>query len=102
MNSTGDFSEYGADTVAIRAGQQRTNEGEHNDPIFATSSFVFKDAREAAARFKEEEPGNVYSRFTNPTVRDIRTTAGSAGRWCGLRCHRRRGWARYWQWPWRI
>ncbi len=63
------FDGYGPDTIAIRAGQQRTVEGEHNDPIFATSSFVFKDAREAAARFKEEEPGNVYSRFTNPTVR---------------------------------
>ena len=51
------------------AGQVRGPEGEHNDPIFMTSSFVFEDARTAAARFMEEEPGNVYSRFTNPTVR---------------------------------
>ncbi|MDH3693252.1 MAG: O-succinylhomoserine sulfhydrylase [Gammaproteobacteria bacterium] len=69
MTTNIDFDGYGADTIAIRAGQQRTAEGEHNDPIFATSSFIFKDAKEAAARFKEEEPGNVYSRFTNPTVR---------------------------------
>lgn len=57
------------ETLAIRAGQRRTPEGEHNDPIFATSSFVFKNAAEAAARFVDNAPGNVYSRFTNPTVR---------------------------------
>lgn len=57
------------DTLAVRAGQQRTGEGEHGDPIFTTSSFVFSSAREAAARFGGEEPGNIYSRFTNPTVR---------------------------------
>jgi O-succinylhomoserine sulfhydrylase len=56
-------------TLAVRAGQNRSQEGEHSDPIFATSSFVFKDAAQAAARFSESEPGNVYSRFTNPTVR---------------------------------
>ena len=57
------------DTLSVRAGQSRTGEQEHNDPIFLTSSFVFANAREAAARFAGEEPGNVYSRFTNPTVR---------------------------------
>jgi O-succinylhomoserine sulfhydrylase len=57
------------DTLAVRAGQWRTDEGEHGDPIFTTSSFVFSSAREAAARFGGEEPGNIYSRFTNPTVR---------------------------------
>lgn len=57
------------DTLAVRAGQWRTDEGEHGDAIFTTSSFVFSSAREAAARFSGEEPGNIYSRFTNPTVR---------------------------------
>ncbi len=57
------------DTRAVRAGQVRTREQEHNDPIFATSSFVFDSAAQAAARFSEQEIGNVYSRFTNPTVR---------------------------------
>ena len=56
-------------TRAIRSGQLRTPESEHNDPIFLTSSFVFDSARQAAARFSHEEEGNVYSRFTNPTVR---------------------------------
>ena len=64
-----DASGFGFDTASVRAGQVRTGEQEHNDPIFLTSSFVFANAREAAARFAGEEPGNVYSRFTNPTVR---------------------------------
>jgi O-succinylhomoserine sulfhydrylase len=56
-------------TLAIRAGQVRTPEGEHSEPIFTTSSYVFRNAAEAAARFAETEKGNIYSRFTNPTVR---------------------------------
>lgn len=57
------------DTLAIRCGHQRTAEGEHSEPIFATSSYVFADAAEAAGRFSGDMPGNVYSRYTNPTVR---------------------------------
>ncbi|TCT19798.1 O-succinylhomoserine sulfhydrylase [Thiobaca trueperi] len=56
-------------TRAIRTGHQRTPEGEHGEPIFTTSSFVFASAAEAAARFAGEQSGNIYSRFTNPTVR---------------------------------
>ena len=56
-------------TRAIRSGHDRTAEGEHSEPIFATSSFVFQSAAEAASRFSGDEPGNIYSRFTNPTVR---------------------------------
>jgi O-succinylhomoserine sulfhydrylase len=57
------------ETRAVRAGQQRTTEGEHAEAIFLTSSYVFANAAEAAARFSGEQPGNIYSRFTNPTVR---------------------------------
>jgi O-succinylhomoserine sulfhydrylase len=57
------------DTLAVRAGQVRTEEGEHGEPIFVTSSYVFDSAAQAAARFSGEQPGNVYSRYTNPTVR---------------------------------
>lgn len=60
---------YGPNTLAVRSGQVRSPEGEHSEPIFATSSFVFRNAAEAAARFKGKQPGNIYSRFTNPTVR---------------------------------
>ena len=60
---------YELDTLAVRAGQHRSNEQEQGEPIFTTSSYVFKNAAEAAARFSGEVPGNIYSRFTNPTVR---------------------------------
>ena len=58
-------------TLAIRAGQLRTDEGSHSEPIFTTSSFVFDSAEQAAARFSGDEPGNIYSRFSNPTVRSF-------------------------------
>jgi O-succinylhomoserine sulfhydrylase len=61
----------GIDTLAIRSGIHRTPEGEHSEPIFLTSSYVFNSAAEAAARFAGEETGNVYSRYTNPTVRSF-------------------------------
>ena len=57
------------DTHAVRSGHSRTAEGEQAEPIFLTSSFVFQSAAQAAARFAGSEPGNIYSRFTNPTVR---------------------------------
>lgn len=57
------------DTLAIRAGQQRTAEGEHSETIFPTSSYVFDSCAQAAARFSGKLDGNVYSRYTNPTVR---------------------------------
>jgi O-succinylhomoserine sulfhydrylase len=59
----------GFETIAIRSGHHRTGELEHSEPIFATSSFVFDNAAQAAARFSGDEPGNIYSRFTNPTTR---------------------------------
>ncbi|MDA8110218.1 MAG: O-succinylhomoserine sulfhydrylase [Betaproteobacteria bacterium] len=55
-------------TLGVRAGQTRTSFHEHSEPLFLTSSFVFDDARQAAARFTGGEEGFVYSRFSNPTV----------------------------------
>jgi O-succinylhomoserine sulfhydrylase len=63
-----DWNDYSLETQAIRAGHRRTHEGEHSMPIFATSSYVFKSAEEASLRFTGQLPGNVYSRFSNPTV----------------------------------
>lgn len=57
------------ETQAVRAGQKRSQENEHSEAIFPTSSFVFENAAQAALRFSGDEPGNIYSRFTNPTVR---------------------------------
>jgi O-succinylhomoserine sulfhydrylase len=60
--------DYDIATLAIRTGHTRTFEGEHGEPIFLTSSFVYANAAEAAAKFSGATPGNIYSRFTNPTV----------------------------------
>lgn len=64
-----DLEGAGLDTLAVRAGQRRTPEAEHGEPLFFTSSYVFRSAADAAARFAGDVPGNVYSRYTNPTVR---------------------------------
>jgi len=64
-----DYDAFDFETRAVRAGQHRTGEGEHSEAIFPSSSYVFGSAAEAAARFSGDQPGNIYSRFTNPTVR---------------------------------
>lgn len=56
------------ETLAVRAGQERSQFNEHAEALYLTSSFVFDSAAQAAARFSGVEEGNVYSRFTNPTV----------------------------------
>ncbi|MCL6555763.1 MAG: O-succinylhomoserine sulfhydrylase [Burkholderiales bacterium] len=60
--------EYRLDTLAVRAGIRRSEFHEHSEALFLTSSFVFDSAEQAARRFSGEEPGNIYARFTNPTV----------------------------------
>src|SRR5215470_2505079 len=59
---------YDIETLAVRAGIARSQFNEHSEGLYLTSSFVFDSAAQAAARFQGEEPGNIYSRFTNPTV----------------------------------
>ncbi|MGA7595416.1 MAG: O-succinylhomoserine sulfhydrylase [Gallionella sp.] len=61
-------STYQPETLAVHAGTARSQFGEHSEALFLTSSFVFENAAQAAARFIGEQPGNIYSRFTNPTV----------------------------------
>lgn len=65
MNSMDDLE---LDTLAVRAGIARSQFNEHAEALYLTSSFVFDSAAQAAARFSGEEEGNVYARFTNPTV----------------------------------
>jgi O-succinylhomoserine sulfhydrylase len=59
------------DTIAIRGGYQRSHENEHSEALFLTSSYVFENAEMAAKHFSNELDGNVYSRYTNPTVRSF-------------------------------
>ena len=63
-----DNDEYGFDTRAVRAGQHRSEFNENSEGLYLTSSFVHESAAMAAERFANRAPGNVYSRFTNPTV----------------------------------
>lgn len=60
--------QYRPETLAVRAGQQRSQFGEHAEALYLTSSFVFANAAQAAARFAGSEEGMVYARFSNPTV----------------------------------
>jgi O-succinylhomoserine sulfhydrylase len=63
-----DFSQWGSATLGVRAAEPRTEEREHSAALHLTSSFVYQSAAQAAAVFSGQEPGNIYSRFTNPTV----------------------------------
>ena len=62
-------NEYKPDTLGVRAGGLRSDFQEHSEALALTTSFVYKSAAEAARKFANEEPGNIYSRFTNPTVK---------------------------------
>jgi O-succinylhomoserine sulfhydrylase len=60
--------DYQIETLSVRAGTETTPYGENSEALFLNSSFRFQNAAQAAARFGGTEPGNIYSRFTNPTV----------------------------------
>src|SRR2546430_4057863 len=62
------MQDYDIETLAVRAGIARSQFNEHSEALFLTSSFVFENAAQAADRFCNNAPGNIYSRFTNPTV----------------------------------
>ncbi len=66
-----DLDGVGLDTLAVRAGQKRTPEAEHSEALFLTTSYVFDSAADAADHFSGAIAGNVYSRYTNPTVRNF-------------------------------
>jgi len=81
MSTTKDDS---FETLAVRAGQTRTQWGEHSEPLYFTSSYVFDSAAQAAARFSGEEKGPIYGRLTNPSVQsfEARMAALERGRYC--------------------
>ncbi|MBR0566208.1 O-succinylhomoserine sulfhydrylase [Azoarcus sp. L1K30] len=73
MTSIPDDKGYELDTLAVRAGIERSQFNEHSEAMYLTSSFVFESAAQAAARFSGAEEGNVYARFSNPTVTAMQT-----------------------------
>lgn len=66
-------NDWSLETLAVRAGQTRSQFNEHSEALYLTSSFVFDNAAQAAARFSGAEEGMVYARFTNPTVTMMQT-----------------------------
>ncbi len=71
---------YQPETLAVRAGTEHSQFHEHSEALFLTSSFVFDNAEQAAKRFIGEEPGNIYARFTNPTVTMFEQRLAATGR----------------------
>jgi O-succinylhomoserine sulfhydrylase len=59
---------YRPETRLVHAGQLRSNFGETSEALYLTQGFVYDSAEECAARFRGEEAGFLYSRFSNPTV----------------------------------
>ncbi|OED42931.1 O-succinylhomoserine sulfhydrylase [Endozoicomonas sp. (ex Bugula neritina AB1)] len=64
-----EHTDWAFETQAIRSGSLRSDQREHSEAIYLTSSFVYESAAQAQAVFSGEEEGNVYSRYTNPSVR---------------------------------
>ena len=63
--------EYQLETLAVRAGIERSQFGEHSEALYLTSSFVFKSAAQAAARFANQEPGNIIQMPPSPQLADV-------------------------------
>jgi len=68
VNNGSDKPQYDPETIAIRTGFERSQFGEHSEPMYLTSSYLFDSAEDAAARFRGDADGPVYARYTNPTV----------------------------------
>jgi O-succinylhomoserine sulfhydrylase len=68
MMSASTAHRYRPETRLLHAGQTRSNFGETSEALYLTQGFVYDSAEQCAARFKGEEPGFLYSRFSNPTV----------------------------------
>ena len=63
-----DPDSWGPSTKLVHGGTLRSQFGETSEALFLTQGFVYDSAEQAEARFKNEEPGYLYSRFSNPTV----------------------------------
>lgn len=67
-NPLSDHKRRKAQTMMVHGGMERSQHGETSEAIFFNSGFVYPTSAAAEARFKGEEPGHIYSRFSNPTV----------------------------------
>ena len=63
-----DPSQWRPETRLVHGGTQRSQFGETSEALYLTQSYIYASAEQAEARFKDEDPGYIYSRFSNPTV----------------------------------
>jgi O-succinylhomoserine sulfhydrylase len=67
-NVPASFSQYRPETRLVHSGTLRSEFGETSEALFLTQGFVYGTAEECEARFKGDDPGFIYSRFSNPTT----------------------------------
>ena len=100
MNNSSDKPQYDLETIAIRAGFERSQFGEHSEPMYLTSSYLFDSAEDAAARFRGDVEGPVYARYTNPTV-DLFESRIAALEGVRMPLQPHRGWQLFYPRAWR-
>ena len=61
-------AEWSPETILVHGGTLRSGFGETSEALFLTQSYVYESAEQAEARFKDQDPGFIYSRFSNPTT----------------------------------
>ena len=61
-------AQYRPETRLVHSGTVRSQYGETSEALFLTQGYVYNSAEECEARFKGEDPGFIYSRYSNPTI----------------------------------
>ena len=61
-------ADWSPETILVHGGTLRSGFGETSEALFLTQSYIYESAEQAEARFKDEDPGFIYSRFSNPTT----------------------------------
>ena len=100
MNNSSDKPQYDLETIAIRAGFERSQFGEHSEPMYLTSSYLFDSAEDAAARFRGDVEGPVYARYTiQPSI--CLSRASQLSRVVRMPLQPHRGWQLFYPRAWR-
>jgi len=68
MSETGSTKRYRPETRLVHGGTLRSQFGETSEALFLTQGYVYDSAEQCEARFKGQEPGFIYSRYSNPTI----------------------------------
>src|SRR5207249_10145478 len=68
MSETGATKRYRPETRLVHGGTLRSQFGETSEALFLTQGYVYDSAEQCEARFKGQDPGFIYSRYSNPTI----------------------------------